>query len=237
MISKAYGEVFAMMQYLIDSANIDAIRHLITFYPIDGVTTNPTILSREKRDFLPLISEIRELIGEDRLLFVQTTADTADGILAEAALLKPVVGRGFVLKVPMTEAGLRAIPMLKNEGYTVAVTAVFSPTQALFAAKAGADYVAPFVNRLDNILADGTEVIAEIVELFRTHNCTTKVLAASFKTAEQIYRVSLAGADAATVSPDLYPKLISHPMTDLAIETFGKDWKSVYGDTRIPDLL
>lgn len=226
-----------MMQYLIDSANIDAIRHLITFYPVDGVTTNPTILSREKRDFLPLIAEIRALIGEDRLFFVQTTAATADLILAEAAMLKPVVGKGFVLKVPMTEEGLRAIPLLKKHGYTVAVTAVFSPSQALFAAKAGADYVAPFVNRLDNILADGPKVVAEIVELFRKNGCTTKVLAASFKTAEQIYRISEAGADAATVSPDLYPKLIAHPMTDLAIETFEKDWKSVYGDNKIPDLL
>lgn len=237
MVSKAVCEVFPMMQYLIDSANVDAIRHLITYYPVDGVTTNPTILSREKRAFLPLITEIRGIIGEDRLLFVQTTADTAEEILAEAALLRPVVGKGFVLKVPMTEEGLRAIPFLKKQDYTVAVTTVFSPEQALFAAKAGADYVAPFVNRLDNILADGPKVVAEIVELFKVQNVKTKVLAASFKTAEQIYRVSLAGADAATVSPDLYPKLISHPMTDLAIETFGKDWKSVYGDTKIPDLL
>ena len=225
------------MQYIIDTAALDAIKRCAEYYPIDGVTTNPTIISREHTDFLHLIKEIRAIIGPDKMLHIQTTADDCDSIIAEGRLLHNMVGGDFYLKIPISPDGLKATMELKRMGIKVTMTAIFTQQQALIAAKAGADYVAPYVNRLDNIVSDGVHVVEEIVDLFKMHDIKTKVLAASFKTVEQVHKVALVGSHAVTINPELYEQLVYHPLTLYAIDDFKRDWESVYGDKKIPELI
>lgn len=224
------------MKYLIDTANIGEIRHCNEFYPLAGVTTNPTLIAREKSDFWELLTEIRSIIGAEKALHVQTVQTTADKMVEEALLLKQRLGGEFYVKIPIGEESLKATMMLKKMGIGVTMTAIFNAAQALIAAKAGADFVAPYVNRLDNILGDGAQEVKEIVDLFATHNLDCRVLAASFKNCEQIHKCALAGCQTVTISADLFHTAISHPMTDVAINTFDKDWESVYGDKTILDF-
>ena len=225
------------MLYIIDSAHIDEIKKCVEFYPIDGVTTNPTIISREKTDFIKLIKEIREVIGPDKMFHVQTTSEICDEIVKEGLMLKELLGENFYIKIPVSPEGLKATMQLKKQGVGVTVTAIFTQQQALIAAKAGADFVAPYINRLDNIVSDGVHVVEEIVNLFKQHNITTKVLAASFKTVEQVHKVAMVGTQSITINPELYEKLVYHPLTLYAIDDFKADWSSVYGDKKIIDML
>ena len=224
------------MEYILDTANIADIKHCNEFYPLTGVTTNPSIIAKENRDFWAIIKDIRDIIGPDKILFAQTVQKTADKIVEEAKLLNEKSGGDFGVKIPIDEEGLKATMELKKLGIKVLMTAIFTPAQALIAAKAGADYVAPYVNRLDNIIGDGTEVVAQIAEQFAIHGLPCKVLAASFKNAEQVHRCAAAGCQCVTVSADILKAVISHPMTDAAIAGFDKDWQSVYGDKTILDF-
>ena len=224
------------MIYILDTADLNAIKHCNEFYPLSGVTTNPTIISKEKTDFWPLLESIRNIIGPEKMLHVQTTAEKAEDIVAEAKLLKERLGGNFYIKIPIGEEGLKATMMLKKIGIPVTVTAIFTPAQALLAAMAGASFVAPYANRLDNILGDGCAVVAETVELLKIYGSDCKVLAASFKNAEQVHRCEMAGCHSVTVSENILKTLATHPMTDSAIEGFKADWKSVYGDKTIKDF-
>ena len=224
------------MIYILDTADIEAIKHCNEFYPLAGVTTNPSIISKENTDFWKLVKKIRNIIGEEKMLHVQTVQTKADKIVEEAKLLKKELGGELFVKIPIGEEGLKATMELKKLGIGATMTAIFTPAQALIAAKAGASFVAPYVNRLDNIIGDGTEVVAQIVELFDNYNLDCKVLAASFKNAEQVHKCALYGCHSVTVSADIMKTLISHPMTDAAIEGFEKDWKRVYGDKTILDF-
>ena len=225
------------MQYIIDSADTKAIRRCIEYFPVAGVTTNPTIISREKTDFKALIAEIRSIIGPDRMLHIQTTSDVAEDIVQEAEELKQIAGGDFYIKIPVSAEGLKAISILKGKGIKVTATAIFTQQQAMLAALAGADYVAPYINRLDNIVSDGVHVVEEIVELFKKHNITCKVLAASFKNVEQVHKVAMVGCPAVTINPELFDQLIYHPLTLYAVDAFTADWEMVYGDKKILDLL
>ncbi len=225
------------MKYLIDSANLEDIRYGREFYPIDGVTTNPSLAAKEKKEFAKLIDDIRGIIGNDKMLHVQATAKKAEDIAAEAEMLRDRLGGRFYVKIPIGEEGLKAMAMIKKKGIGITATAVFTPQQALIAARAGADFVAPYVNRLDNITADGAQVVADIVKLFDVYQLDCQVLAASFKNVEQLHRVALAGAHSATISLDLLKAAISHPMTDSAVEGFDRDWAGTYGDKTVADLL
>lgn len=226
-----------IMQFIIDSADTKAIRHCMEFFPVAGVTTNPTIISKEKSDFKQLIAEIRSIIGPDKMLHVQCTSDTADEIVGEAKALKAIAGGDFYVKIPVSAEGLKAIRILKGQGIKVTATAIFTQQQALLAALAGADYVAPYINRLDNIVSDGAHVVEEIVTLFKTHNISTKVLAASFKNVEQVHKVSMVGCPAVTINPELFDQLIYHPLTLYAVDAFTADWEMVYGEKKILELL
>ena len=225
------------MLYLIDTADLDAIRKCSEFFPVSGVTTNPTIISREKTDFHTLLYCIREIIGDDKMLHVQATATEADDIVREAEMIKNVVRGNFYIKIPITREGLRATAICKDKGIGVTMTAIFTQQQALIAAKAGADFVAPYINRLDNIVSDGVRVVEEISDIFHNYDIKTRILAASFKTVEQVHKVSMSGAHAITINPDLFDMLIYHPLTYYAIDDFSKDWESVYGDDKVSDLL
>lgn len=224
------------MIYILDTADIEAIKHCNEFYPLAGVTTNPSIISKENTEFWKLVKEIRSIIGEEKMLHVQTVQTKADKIVEEAKLLKKELGGELFVKIPIGEEGLKATMELKKLGIGVTMTAIFTPAQALIAAKAGASFVAPYVNRLDNIIGDGTEVVAQIVELLENYSLDCKVLAASFKNAEQVHKCALYGCHSVTVSADIMKTLISHPMTDAAIDGFEKDWKRVYGDKTILDF-
>ena len=221
------------MIYILDTADIEEIRYCNEFYPVSGVTTNPTIISKEHDDFWKIVKEIREIIGPDKMFHVQTTQKKAEDIVEEAKLLIERIGGEFYVKIPICEEGLKATMMLKNWGIGVTMTAIFTPAQALIAAKAGASFVAPYVNRLDNIIADGCEVVAEITKQLKLYNLDCKVLAASFKTAEQVHKCASAGCHSVTVTSGILKALISNPMTDVAVATFEKDWETVYGDKTI----
>ncbi len=225
------------MLYLIDTADLDAIKKCSEYFPVSGVTTNPTIISREKTDFRTLLYSIREIIGDDKMLHVQATATEADEIVKEAEMIKNVVRGNFFIKIPITREGLRATAICKDKGIGVTMTAIFTQQQALIAAKAGADFVAPYINRLDNIVSDGVRVVEEISDIFKNYDIKTKILAASFKTVEQVHKVSMSGAHAITINPDLFDMLIYHPLTYYAIDDFSKDWESVYGEDKVSDLL
>lgn len=224
------------MIYILDTAELEAIKHCNEFYPISGVTTNPSIIAKEKTEFWSLLKNIRAIIGNEKMLHVQTTQTRADKMIEEAKLLKKELGGEFYIKLPIGEEALKATMCLRELGIGVTMTAIFTPTQALMAARAGASFVAPYVNRLDSIIGDGTNVVAETVEQFKLYGVNCKVLAASFKNAEQVHRCALAGCHSITVTADIMKQLISHPMTDAAVEGFDKSWREVYGDSSILEL-
>ncbi len=217
------------MEYIIDSANLAGIRETIAYFPVAGVTTNPTIITREKAELLPLLTAIREIIGPDRMLHVQVTCEKAEDMLREALALNDLLGPNFYVKIPVTKEGIKAIQLAKQQGLKVTATAIYTQQQALMAAAAGADYVAPYVNKIDGLAGNSAKVVGEIVALFEKHHLRTKVLAASFRNVEQIHQVALAGGHAVTMKPEMFQELISHPATDVAVETFTNDWAGQYG--------
>lgn len=211
------------MLYLLDTANREEITALIEQFPIEGVTTNPTIVARESEPFENLVRGIRAAIGPERMLHVQTSCEVPARIVEEALALRDLAGPAFFVKVPVTAVGIQAIMLLKEQGLGVTATSVFTQQQALIAARAGADFVAPYVNRLDNIAGNGVSVVKDIVHLFSVHALPTQVLAASFKNVEQVHAVSMAGAHCVTVAPKLLKLLIYHPLTDMSVAEFKKD--------------
>lgn len=217
------------MQYFLDSADTSFIAKAMDYYPVEGVTTNPSIISKEHKEFRPLIQEIRRILGGDPSLHVQVVSTVAESMVREALSFREIAGDNFYAKVPVTPEGLRAMKILASQDVKITATAIFTPQQALMAALAGAEYCAPYVDRIDNLSADGARVVAEIVQLFQIHHLNAKVLAASFKSVEQVHKVCLAGAHSVTVGKDLFKKLISHPMTDVSIERFTADWEEAYG--------
>lgn len=225
------------MLYIIDTAHIEEIKKCVEIYPVAGVTTNPTIISKEHTEFGPLIKTIRDIIGPDKMLHIQTTSSTCESIVKEAMALQSYVGGDFYIKIPISSEGLKATKILKKNGVKVTMTAIFTQQQALISALAGADFVAPYINRLDNIVSDGVHVVEEIVNIFKRYDIKTKVLAASFKNVEQVHKAALVGSHAVTINPELFDKLIYHPLTYYAIDDFSKDWESVYGEAKVLDLL
>jgi fructose-6-phosphate aldolase 2 len=225
------------MQYLVDTANVEAIRTAYESYSIDGVTTNPTIISKEETDYAALLRQIREIIGKESMFHIQTTKTDTENIIKEAVALKDYINGNLYVKIPTFEPGLKAMGILKKMGFKITATAIFTQQQALIASRAGADYVAPYVNRLDNISTDGVGVVADITRLFKYFNLKTKVLAASFRNVEQVHKISLAGAHAVTIQPELLASLIYHPLTDSAIREFANDWRCRYDNSNISDLL
>lgn len=221
------------MLYLVDTADLAEIRRSYDLYPIVGVTTNPTIIAREKTEFLPRVKEIRSIIGEMAMLHVQVLSKVADKIVAEAEYLNEKVGGNLYIKIPVIPEGIKAMKILKKKGIKTTATAIFTPQQALMAAVAGAEFVAPYVNRLDNICADGVSIVGEIVRLLETYHLSAKVLAASFKSVEQVHKVSLHGCQAITVSPEILDTLLKHPLTDVSVAQFVQDWERVYGEGKV----
>lgn len=225
------------MKILLDTANIDAIRQTMRFYPIAGFTTNPSILSKESSDVKETLMAMKELAGGKLMIHAQVTAPDTETIVEQAITLRELFGENFYAKIPVTQQGIKAVSLLKEQGVQTTVTAIFTPMQALMAGLAGAAYVAPYVDRLDNITSNGMNVVREIADLFTVHGLPTQILAASFKNVQQVYNVASLGAHAVTVSCELCQKLLFHPYTDKSLEDFEIDWKSKFGDAEITDLL
>jgi len=217
------------MIYLADTANIDELKKLFYYFPIAGVTTNPTIIAASNRKLSEILPDIIEII-EDKMLHVQMISDMAVDMVREAKAYKKKysLGDNYFAKIPVSKEGFKAMPMLKDAGINVTATAIFTQQQALVATRAGADWVAPYVNRLDNISSHGIEVVKHIVENIEHFNLNTKVLAASFKTVDQVHRVSMVGSHAATISYEIIEMLRSHPMTDMSLDWFKRDAKGLY---------
>ncbi len=216
------------MIYMLDTADTKEIERLMDLYPIDGVTTNPSIIAKGNKKVKELIKDIRKIIGNNKMLHVQTMSDMAEDIIKEAFRLRDLAGGQFYVKIPATPQGIKAICHLKDIGFNVTATGIFTQQQGLIAAKAGADFVAPYVNRLDNISSHGIDVVRDLVNVFNYYKLNTKVLAASFKNVDQVYRVSNAGAHSATISPELFDQLMYHPLIDQSIESFKNDGKDFY---------
>lgn len=220
------------MEILLDTANLEDIRKYNEIYDITGVTSNPTILSREKAEFFPLLLEIRNIIG-DKQLHVQVTGSTCEEMLKEAEVITNKLGKDTYIKVPVNEEGIKTMKALKAQGYKITGTAIYMPQQAMLASTVGADYVAPYFNRMNNMNVDSMKAIEDIAWLFEHYQRDTKILAASFKNTNQIMEALLAGAHAVTASVDLYTQMVESPMIDAAISGFANDWKAMYGDKRI----
>jgi fructose-6-phosphate aldolase 2 len=197
---------------------------------MSGVTTNPTIISKEKKDFIKILKDIRNVIGEDSMLHVQVLGTTAEQMVKEAEYLNECIGGNLYIKVPVLKEGIKAMKILKEKNIKITATAILTPQQALIAALAGAEYVAPYVNRIDNISGDGIGVVADIVGLFENYSIDAKVLAASFKNVNQVHSIALCGSQSATVNLEVMEKLIEHPLTDWSVDQFISDWESVYGE-------
>ncbi|MCY8032900.1 MULTISPECIES: transaldolase family protein [Bacillus subtilis group] len=217
------------MKMLVDSANISEIESLLDSLPIDGVTTNPALIAGEKRLFKQQIKEIRRLLPDHLPLHAQIIGKDCAGMMEQAKDLHDWLDGNVWIKIPVTKEGLRAIQQLSKENFRITGTAVYTAAQAVLAAKAGAGYVAPYVNRIDNEFGDGAGTVKTIVGLFSMYGFHCKVLAASFKHKGQILSVMEAGSHEATISPALFGKLADHPAIDRDIEAFRKAWRSEYG--------
>lgn len=223
------------MELLLDTANVELIKKYNEIYNITGVTTNPTIICRENVEFFPTLCEIRRIIG-NKQLHVQLTAKTAEEMIKEAEAIVSRIDKNVYIKVPTNEEGIKTMKILKQSGYNVTATVIFTVQQAIMAANVGADYAAPYFNHICNNSYDAPGAIAEMAKIFKAYNKPTKILAASFRNTAQIAQVLTAGAEAITVAPELYSMMVESPLIDSAISKFSDNWISLYGEKKIYEL-
>jgi transaldolase len=212
------------MKFFIDSANISEIREALSLGMCDGVTTNPSLVAKEKRPFDDVVREILEAVPGP--VSLEVVSLDAPGMVAEAKKLVDL-GGNVVIKVPLTTEGLKATKTLSGEGIDVNQTLVFSPLQALMAAKAGAAYVSPFVGRLDDIAQNGMELVEQILGIYDNYGFSTEVIVASVRHPIHVLKAATLGADIATIPFNVIAQLAKHPLTDAGIEKFLADWKKV----------
>ncbi|HIT86625.1 MAG TPA: fructose-6-phosphate aldolase [Candidatus Coprocola pullicola] len=217
------------MKLMIDDANLENIKKIYEFFPIDGVTTNPSILAKNKKQPFEVLKEIREFIGSEAQLHVQVIAEDADGMRQDADRIQKELGNNTYIKIPATKEGLKAMKMLYEEGFFITATAIYTQMQAFLAAKAGAEYVAPYVNRIDNLGANGIRTTKEIYDIFKNNGFKTKVLAASFKNSQQVLELCTYGIGACTVSPDVLEGLIKNDTVAMAVKAFARDFEGLCG--------
>jgi len=210
------------MKFFIDTANIDEIKEANRMGMVDGVTTNPSLIAKEGRDFEEVIREICEIV--DGPISAEVIATDTEGMLKEARHLAGI-HKNIVVKIPMTVDGLKAVRQLSEEEIHTNVTLVFSPLQALMAAKAGATYVSPFVGRLDDLSQDGMVLIDQIVEIFNNYAFETEIIVASVRNPLHVLDSALMGADIATIPFNVLARLAAHPMTDKGLASFLADWE------------
>lgn len=210
------------MKFFIDTANIEEIRNAADMGMVDGVTTNPSLVAREQRPFEEIIREICAIV--DGPVSAEVVSLAADGMVAEGEKLA-AIHPNIVIKVPMTPEGMKAVRRLKEKKIRTNVTLVFSPTQALMAAKAGAAFVSPFVGRLDDISQNGMELVADIMAIFDNYGFETEIIVASIRNPMHVVESALIGAHIATIPYKVIAQLAKHPLTDRGIDQFLADWE------------
>ncbi len=212
------------MKFFIDSADINEIREAMKMGMVDGVTTNPSLVSKTGKPFNMVVKEILELVPGP--VSLEVISLDSKSMISEAHELAKL-GNNVVVKVPMILEGLKAVKTLSSEGIKTNVTLVFSPLQALLAAKAGATYVSPFVGRLDDISSDGMNLVSQIVDIYSNYSFKTEIIVASIRHPMHVLEAALLGADIATIPFKVIQQLAKHPLTDIGIERFMKDWEKV----------
>jgi fructose-6-phosphate aldolase, TalC/MipB family len=210
------------MKFFIDTANIEEIKKVLALGMVDGVTTNPSLVAKEPRPFLEILKDICQLV--EGPVSAEVISVEADGMVAEARELVKIADN-IVIKIPMIEEGLKAVKRLTAEGIKTNVTLIFSASQALLAAKAGATYVSPFVGRLDDISVNGLDLIADIMTILRNYGFATEVIVASVRSPMHVVESALLGADIATIPYKVIAQLAKHPLTDIGMQQFLADWE------------
>ena len=217
------------MKFFIDTANVDEIRQANDMGIICGVTTNPSLIAKEGRDFKEVIKEITSIVDGPISGEVKATTVDAEGMIREGREIA-AIHPNMVVKIPMTVEGLKAVKVLSAEGIKTNVTLIFTANQALLAAEAGATYVSPFLGRLDDINQPGIELVRTIAEIFAVYGYETEIIAASVRNPIHVTDCALAGADIATVPYKVIEQMTKHPLTDQGIEKFQADYKAVFGE-------
>lgn len=217
------------MKFIIDDANIEAIKRIYEYYPVDGVTTNPSILAKCKRPPFEVLKEIRAFIGKEAELHVQAVALEARGMVEDAYAIIKKLGDTTYVKIPSIPEGFKAMKELKKEGIRITATAIYTPMQAYLAAKCGADYAAPYINRIDNMGYNGIQTAKNIHDIFKNNDLKTQVLAASFKNSQQVLELCEYGIGASTISPDVIDALVKNAAITSAVDDFIKDFEELTG--------
>lgn len=218
------------MKFFIDTANVEEIREANDMGVIAGVTTNPSLIAKEGRDYTTVLKEITEIVDGPISGEVKATTVDAEGMIKEGREIA-ALHKNMVVKIPMTAEGLKAIKVLSSEGIHTNCTLIFTANQALLAARAGADYVSPFLGRLDDISTPGIDLVEEIAQIFQNYpDIHTEIIAASVRNPLHVTQCALAGADIATVPYKVIMQMLHHPLTDEGIVKFQKDYRAVFGD-------
>ncbi|MDN6290635.1 MAG: fructose-6-phosphate aldolase [Tetragenococcus koreensis] len=226
------------MEFLFYTANIEMIKKYEAVLPLTGVTTNPSIVKKEgKVDFFAHMNTIREIIGKERSLHVQVVAKDKAGMLKDVEAILEQIDREVYLKIPASEEGLKVIKILKKEELNVTATAIYTKFQAYLAIAAGADYIAPYFNRMENLNIDAKEAMAAMANEIERSNSKTKIVAASFKNVGQVTTALDQGAQAVTVAPDIIAQALAMPSIAQAVDDFTEDWESIFGKSSTIDSL
>lgn len=215
------------MELIIDSSNIEQIKELNDLLTITGVTTNPTILTKSGREAMDVVKDLCEVLSEDQLLFIQTVQTSFEGIMEEAKMISSIRNKNMYVKIPVTHEGLRAIKECKKLGIHTLATAIYTADQAFLAAMNGAEYLAPYTNRMCNY-GDGVQYVKDLIEMLRVNHMPAKVIAASFKNTYQVHELIKAGIQAVTVPCDVLYQMIDHPGTKIAVGEFSVNWQRAY---------
>lgn len=215
------------MELIIDSSNIEQIKELNDLLTITGVTTNPTILTKSGREAMDVVKDLCEVLSEDQLLFIQTVQTSFEGIMEEAKMISSIRNKNMYVKIPVTHEGLRAIKECKKLGIHTLATAIYTADQAFLAAMNGAEYLAPYTNRMCNY-GDGVQDVKDLIEMLRVNHMPAKVIAASFKNTYQVHELIKAGIQAVTVPCDALYQMIDHPGTKIAVGEFSVNWQRAY---------
>lgn len=225
------------MKYLLDTANLESIKSSLGIFPAAGITSNPSIVKREgKIDFFEHMRKIRSIIGRELALHVQVTAHDTEGMLEDAHRILSEIDQNVFIKIPVTMEGLPAIRQLKKEGIRVTGTAIYSSQQGFLAMESGADCIAPYFNRMENMGINPERVISSLAEVIGRYQYPTEILAASFKNAGQVDRAFLAGAQTVTLDPSILTGALTLSHITSAVETFERDWDSIYDGRTISEL-
>jgi transaldolase len=213
------------MKFFLDTANLDKITYFTSLGLVNGVTTNPSLIAKEGKEFLPTIKEILKIV--DGPVSVEVIGSTSVEMIKEAREFSKLA-KNVLVKIPFTKEGVKATQILSKENIDVNMTLVFSASQALIAAKSGASYVSPFVGRLDDISHEGMELVEQIKTIFDNYNFKTEIIVASIRSPKQVVEAAIVGADIATIPPDVLELMFNHPLTDVGIKKFMKDWGNAF---------